>query len=89
MSVKSPNNVAIEQALVAVARAQTLLPGFDRTKAIAIATALELLLAPERTLEGTFATAVVLLRLIGYNARDALAAASAESATRALGKPRS
>ena len=68
MKVKSPNNVAIERAILALGRAHAQMPGFDLPRALDTATQIDSLLKEKRTLEATFAVCVTLLRLIGFDA---------------------
>lgn len=68
MKVKSPNNVSIEQAILAVGRAQSRMPGFELPRAMDTATQIDALLREKRTMEATFAVCVTLLRLIGFDA---------------------
>lgn len=66
MRTRSASNVTIEQAVIAIGRAQARTPGFELARAQDAAVKLDAVLHDTRTMEATFAVCVTLLRLIGF-----------------------
>lgn len=67
--LKSVNNVAIRNSLIAVGRAQAMLPGFEMSKATALAHRIDALAAEDQSMHVMAALVILLLRAIGV--RDA------------------
>jgi len=63
--VRSANNLAIEAAILAVARAHARLPGVDVTRAKALAARIDGVMAGAMTAECVVALVIQLLRAIG------------------------
>lgn len=65
MAFQSKQNARAIQAIIAVARAHTRLPGFEMTKAKDIARKIDAVVVQDRTMETTVALCLLLLRAIG------------------------
>lgn len=68
--IKSRNNVAIEQAVLAIARAHTRVPAFDLVRAKELAAKIDGVLVAERTAECVVALCIALLRGLGVSRSD-------------------
>lgn len=66
MRIKSANNIAIEQGILAVAKAHARTPGFSIAKAKETATQIDRAVTGVRTAEVVVALCINLLRGIGF-----------------------
>lgn len=63
--IRSRNNIAIEQSIMAVARAHARLPGVDLVRAKELAAKIDGPMGPYMTAECTIALCIQLLRTLG------------------------
>ena len=63
--LKTVNNVAIRNSLIAVGRAHAQFPGFDMAKATALAHRIDALAREEQGMHVTVALVILLLKAIG------------------------
>lgn len=73
--LKTKNNVAAAQSILAIARAYARMPGADRARAVALAEQLNRVLSEHKQMDGFVALAIVMLQQLGVGDVAALTAA--------------
>lgn len=63
--LKTKNNVAAAQSILAIARAYAMMPGADRARSAELAEKIDRVLAEGRQMDGFVALAIVMLKQLG------------------------